>query len=150
MSTNKRFTSNEPKISQEDNKAIEKTKKNFLWVQEFSKKVIVILLLLYITYFIGALIALYKLILDGNAVGFETLTTEINETFRFIVGGYLIKSGLENITKIGGDYYGTIAKIKTLSVKKDNDLVQDEDIDQVLSESTESNYSEVENYIDQS
>lgn len=124
----------------DDNQALDKTKKNFLWVQEFSKKVIVVLLLIYIIYFFGSMVALFKMILEGNVIGFETITTEINETFRFIVGGYLIKAGLENITKIGGDYYGSVAKIKIIKEKQANGLdITDQDIENIDTSDSDSN-----------
>ena len=59
----------------------------------------------------------------GAISGFETLTTEINETFRLIVGGYLIKAGLENITKIGGNYYDNVNKIKLQKMREDQGMV---------------------------
>ena len=103
-----------------DEEALEKTKNNFIWAQEFSKKIIIVLFILYIIYFLASLIALYRLIYCGNVVGFETLTTEINETFRFIVGGYIIKSAFENVTKIGGNYYNEISKIKIFKKKEES------------------------------
>lgn len=36
----------------------------------------------------------------GNTAAITTLITESNETFRVVVGGYLIKAGIENACKI--------------------------------------------------
>ena len=110
------------KSYEDDLKDIEKTKKNFLWVQEFSKKIIVATFLIYLIYnLISMLILLYSAYC-GAITGFETLTTEINETFRLIVGGYLVKAGLENITKIGGSYYDNVNKIKLAKLREENGL----------------------------
>ena len=55
------------------------------WLWEFSKKVVWTVTLLYIVSFVFAI---------------TTLITESNETFRVVVGGYLIKAGIENACKI--------------------------------------------------
>lgn len=130
----------------DDDKVINKTKKNFLWVQEFSKKVIVALLIIYVLYFAACVYFLYKMLMAENITGFETLTTEINETFRFIVGGYLIKAGIENVSKITGNYYGSISKLKILNMKKEQGLEIQEDIeqmDQELKEQMDENFKEL-------
>lgn len=107
----------------DDLKDLEKTKKNFLWVQEFSKKIIIVIFLVYILYCIVSILLLVYSAYTGAISGFETLTTEINETFRLIVGGYLIKAGLENITKIGGNYYDNVNKIKLQKMREDQGMV---------------------------
>lgn len=107
---------------EDDVKDIEKTKKNFLWVQEFSKKIIVALFLLYVLYNIISILILIYSTYRGDVSGFETLTVEINETFRLIVGGYLIKAGFENITKIGGSYYDNVNKIKLAKLREEQGL----------------------------
>jgi len=129
-----------------DDKIINKTKKNFLWVQEFSKKVIVALLIIYVFYFAACVYFLYRMLMMENITGFETLTTEINETFRFIVGGYLIKAGIENVSKITGNYYGSISKLKILNMKKEQGLEIQEDIeqmDQELKDQMDENFKEL-------
>ena len=111
------------KSYEDDLKDLEKTKKNFLWVQEFSKKIIVALFLVYITFCIVSIALLIYSTYTGNVYGFESLNTEMNETFRLIVGGYLIKAGLENITKIGGNYYDNINKIRLQKMREDQGMV---------------------------
>ena len=111
------------KTYDDDLKDLEKTKKNFLWVQEFSKKIIVAIFLVYVLYCIISIALLVYSAYNGAISGFETLTTEINETFRLIVGGYLIKAGLENVTKIGGNYYDNVNKIKLQKMREDQGMV---------------------------
>lgn len=107
---------------EDDLKDIEKTKKNFLWVQEFSKKIIVVLFLIYVLYNIVSILLLLYSAKNGMINGFETLTVEINTTFRLIVGGYLVKAGFENVTKIGGSYYDNINKIKLAKLREEQGL----------------------------
>ena len=119
----------------QDEKVIEKTKKNFLWVQEFSKKIIVATFLLYVLYnIVSILILVYSTYHMGMISGFETLTTEINQTFRLIVGGYLVKAGFENVTKIGGSYYDNVNKIKLAKMREENGLSQINEEDDFVSD----------------
>ena len=119
----------------QDEKVIEKTKKNFLWVQEFSKKIIVATFLLYVLYnIVSILILVYSTYHMGMMSGFETLTTEINQTFRLIVGGYLVKAGFENVTKIGGSYYDNVNKIKLAKMREENGLSQINEEDDFVSD----------------
>lgn len=76
-----------------------------MWVWEFSKKVVSTAFFLYIVAFVVTLLASYHSIeLIADATPLNTFITEINETFRVVVGGYLIKAGGENIAKIVTDY----------------------------------------------
>jgi hypothetical protein len=118
----------------DDLKDIEKTKKNFLWVQEFSKKIIVAIFLVYLIYNIISICILLYNTYKGDCAGFETLTTEVNETFRLIVGGYLIKAGLENVTKIGGSYYDNISKIKLAKIREEQGVPQENVEDDFVSD----------------
>ena len=130
------------KTIEEDVKDIEKTKKNFLWVQEFSKKIIVALFLMYLVYNIVCILLMLYSAYRGEIVGFETLTTEMNETFRLIVGGYLIKAGLENITKIGGNYYDNVNKIRLAKMREKLGLAPVDETDDFNSDINSSTYEE--------
>ena len=110
------------KTFDDDVKDLDKQKKNFLWVQEFSKKIIVAILIVYILYYLTAMAIVLYTAYHGVISGFETLTTEINETFRLIVGGYLIKAGFENVTKIGGNYYDNVNKIKIQKMREEQGI----------------------------
>lgn len=117
-----------------DEKVIEKTKKNFLWVQEFSKKIVVALFIIYVLYNILSMLILLYSSYRGEVSGFDTLTTEINETFRLIIGGYLIKAGFENVTKIGGAYYDNVNKIKLAKMRLDAGLPPVDEADDFVSD----------------
>ena len=68
------------------------------WLWEFSKRVVVITAALY---FISCAYALIVCALWQDAATIGTLISEANETFRVVVGGYMIKAGVENALKIG-------------------------------------------------
>lgn len=72
------------------------------WIWEFSKKVIRVVTIMYVMSFAYSVVATfyYMSISAEYAACLDTLITETNETFRYIVGGYLIKSGIENACKI--------------------------------------------------
>ncbi len=68
------------------------------WLWEFSKRVVVITAALY---FISCAYALIVCALWQDTATIGTLISEANETFRVVVGGYMIKAGVENALKIG-------------------------------------------------
>ena len=74
---------------------------------------------MYIIVTIFSAILIYLSYGSGSVVGIDTLITEFNCTFREVVGGYIIKSAIENAVKIGGNYYVGIsnAKLKMLQSK---------------------------------
>ncbi len=73
-------------------------KKPVKWLWEFSKRVVVITAALY---FISCAYALIVCALWQDTATIGTLISEANETFRVVVGGYMIKAGVENALKIG-------------------------------------------------
>lgn len=107
---------------------VEKNKKYISWVQEFSKKIVIIVFILYIVMSIITMgIAIY------NSSGVDTIITEINTTFREVVGGYIIKAAIENAVKIGGNYYVGVADAKLKAMKKrmgindDSSIIENEE-----------------------
>ncbi len=72
-----------------------KTAKAWLW--EFSKRVVAVLLALYI---IHSLSAYAVMIYSGDFSALSTVLTESNETFRVCIGGYLLKATIENRIKL--------------------------------------------------
>lgn len=108
----------------EDIKATEKQKKFLVWVQEFSKKIVTSIFILYVVNTIVNIYFVYLTINTGLVSGIDTLISETNQTFREIVGGYIIKSAVENAVKIGGNYYVGIcdAKLRAMNQKLDEKL----------------------------
>lgn len=109
------------KYFRDDNKdidqvVIDKQKRNIIWIQEFSKKIVTLVSILYvgITIYFGIVVSMS--FQTGYVSGIDTFISEMNNTFRDIIGGYIVKSAVENVVKIGGNYYiGIIdAKIRNL------------------------------------
>lgn len=72
-----------------------------VWLWEFSKKVVTTAFLLYVIAFIYMIITSYEAMkLVDDATALSTFISEQNETFRVVVGGYMLKAGGENIAKI--------------------------------------------------
>lgn len=77
-----------------------RAKKPAVWLWEFSKRVVVVTALLY---FISCIYALIVCAIWQDTATIGTLISEANETFRVVVGGYMIKAGVENALKIAGN-----------------------------------------------
>lgn len=71
-------------------------KKSWLW--EFSKKVVVMCVILHAAVFLYAAVVMWKMY-DTSAL--STLVSESSEIMRVCVFGYFAKAGLENWQKIG-------------------------------------------------
>lgn len=113
------FTDENKEMMNKDIHDVEKQKKFIVWVQEFSKKIIIVVFALYIIMTLFCAYVVYKSWQLGIISGIDTLISEINNTFRDIVGGYIIKSAVENAIKIGGNYYVGIIDAKLKSMKHD-------------------------------
>lgn len=71
------------------------------WLWEFSKRVVVAMAALYFISFIYAMVTCcMALSFTADTTALATLITETNETFRVVIGGYMVKAGVENATKI--------------------------------------------------
>ena len=71
------------------------------WLWEFSKKIIVGLFIIYVvTYIYTYVLILLSAKFNWNISYLDTLISETNSTFKIIIGGYLIKSMMENVFKI--------------------------------------------------
>jgi len=81
------------------------------WIWEFTKKVVTIVTVLYILSFIYSMYVIMHYInaTSGYASCLDTMITEYNETFRNVVGGYLIKAGVENVSKIVSSKIGSVS-----------------------------------------
>lgn len=67
------------------------------WLWEFSKKIVIVLSLYY---FVQSIYFAVMVNIMPDSTVLATHITEINETFRVCIGGYLLKAGLENTAKI--------------------------------------------------
>lgn len=98
------FVDENEEVLKKEIESVEKTKNFFTWVQEFSKKIIVIAFIVYLINTIYTLVLVYLSYSQGMLTGLDTLISETNQTFREVIGGYLIKAALENVFKISGNY----------------------------------------------
>lgn len=104
---------------QTDIKSVEKTKKTVIWMQEFSKRVVSVIFLIYVAVTIFTSVMIYLTMkVTGDASMVSLLLTETNSTFRDVVGGYIIKAAVENAFKIGGNYYVGAADAKLKALKE--------------------------------
>lgn len=85
------------------------------WIQSFSKRVVSVFSVLYVLIVIVMVSMLVYELRIGITDGLSTMITEINETFRVVIGGYLIKAAVENGFKITGTFLANINKIKLQS-----------------------------------
>ena len=138
------FTDDNALLEQEIRDA-EKQKKFIVWVQEFSKKIVVIIFVFYILISLASIGLVVASFQTGLITGIDTLIAETNATFRDIVGGYIIKAAIENAVKIGGNYYIGICDARLRAMKNnlkdkgilknstsgnnDNNIVEDEFVD---------------------
>lgn len=95
------------------------------WVQEFTKKIVVVTFVLYIIsniVFLGIAIC-YYVQSGGEVTYFSTLTTEVHETFRNVIGGYIVKAAVENAVKITGSIVERVLDAKY--GKKENSPIEE-------------------------
>lgn len=98
---------------------IEKQKKYVVWVQEFSKKIVTIVFVMFVIFSFAELGLIYLSFKSGYTVGLDTIITETHLTFRDVVGGYLIKAGVENAFKIGGNYFVGVSEAKLQMLREE-------------------------------
>lgn len=92
------FKKNKKKISEKE--IVEKRLGFFSWIQEFSKKIVVISFCIYILMDIISLaMVILAYINTGDLMFIDTIITEANQTFRDVIGGYILKAATENISK---------------------------------------------------
>lgn len=103
---------------EDDIKQVEESKNYISWIQSFSKKIVTITFLLYLLLNLVILIVSLFQVHIGGAPSFDTIYSEINETFRVVIGGYLIKAGIENAFKIGGSYMVGVSDAKLSALKE--------------------------------
>lgn len=92
----------------------EKSMKFFHWIQEYTKKIVTITFILFVLanmIFLGLGIMSY--INSGGEMGyFNALVSEFHQTFREVIGGYIIKAGVENVLKISSGIVEKVLYVK--------------------------------------
>ena len=112
------FKDDNKELLEQEINAVENNKKYFVWVQSFSKKVVVITFLAYISLSLLSTVLICLTYREGSMIGLDTLISEINVTFREVIGAYIIKSGVENACKIGGNYFVGISEARLEALRR--------------------------------
>lgn len=117
-----------------DEEEFNKQKKFMSWIQEFSKKIVFITSLLYVAAIIFIFYMVFASHQAGMITGLDTLISEINLTFREVVGGYIIKSAVENAVKIAGNYYVGIIDAQLNAVQDSMSMPEATDDEEIIVE----------------
>lgn len=84
------------------------------WIQEFSKKVVVITFFIFIAANVFYLWIILSQFVETKEISFlDTFISEMHLTFREVIGGYIIKAAVENAIKIGGNYIANYMNTKS-------------------------------------
>lgn len=72
----------------------------FSWIQETSKTIVLVTFGIFIFMDLASLIITVVAYLQTGELNYiDTIISESNQTFRDVVGGYIIKAGVENVSK---------------------------------------------------
>lgn len=127
------LTSNDIDHNNDDGakRLIEKNTKFSEWIQEYTKKVVTLVFILYMiinVYILIMVFVAYKS--SGYLQALDTLIMEINSTFRDVIGGYIIKAAVENVVKIAGSIIDRYMEYKSDKHKKELNLDDDTEGDE--------------------
>jgi hypothetical protein len=114
----KYFSTEDEKELYEDMDTLENNKRYIGWIQSFSKKIVSVTFCLYLVSVAFSIGMVWYSFQTGTITGIDTFITESNTTFREVVGGYIIKSAVENAVKIAGNYYIGIADAKLNALRE--------------------------------
>ena len=104
-----------------------RTSTNMLnWAAEFTKVIVTITFIIFVFANIFVVIMMcFQQFTYGNS-DLSTFITEIHTTFREVIGGYIVKAAMENVSKIGfsvlSDYLDKKYSIKTITTADDDTL----------------------------
>lgn len=79
-----------------------RSNKFFTWIQTFTKKIVTVTFILFVLFQIFTLLMILMESTRGELMYLDTFITESNETFRIVIGGYIVKAACENTVKIIG------------------------------------------------
>lgn len=112
---------------------IEKSTGFLSWIQEFSKKIVAVTFIIFVlvNVFVMVMIVVQYVMSGGEVTYLDTLITEVHNTFRDVIGGYIIKAATENVLKIGGSIVDKFLENQILSKQMDldNNCEEDEEVE---------------------
>ena len=111
-------------IKSKTNPGVEEAAKSnmkfFQWIQEFSKKIVTITFYIFV---IGEIVSIGLIFLAyyqmGELMFVDTFIMENNQTFRDVIGGYIIKAACENAIKIAGGVVDRFLTFKADQMEKE-------------------------------
>ena len=108
---------------------IEKSTGFLSWIQEFSKKIVAVTFLIFVivNIFVMVMIVIQYYASGGEVQYLETLITEVHNTFRDVIGGYIIKAATENVLKIGGGIVDKFLENQITIREMNNECADDEE-----------------------
>lgn len=127
----------------EDMDTLENNKRYIGWIQSFSKKIVSVTFGLYLVSVAFSIGMVWYSFQTGTITGIDTFITESNTTFREVVGGYIIKSAVENAVKIAGNYYIGIADAK-LNALREKLGMESNDTSNNEENTTEESYDDID------
>ena len=102
---------------------VESSTSFFKWTQEFTKKIVTIAFIIFVLVNAFVLsILLLSYLTTGELQYLDILISESNQTFRDVIGGYIIKAATENIVKISGSIIDRLLDIKYKSDKDNKEI----------------------------
>lgn len=122
---------------------LENQKRYMFWVQEFSKKIVTITFIIYIFIVAYSIILIYLSYKSDALVGLDTLISELNMTFREVIGGYIIKSAVENSVKIAGNYFVGITDAKLNAVREKMEFENKDNCNNTPENNEDDDYSDL-------
>lgn len=109
---------------------ITKKSNSFLsWMMEFSKKIIFYTFLIYIIIHIFIIVmTAIDYFKSGNMQCLDTLISEVNQTFRDVIGGYIIKAAVENVSKYSGNILDSWLELQKEKLRASGERYVSEDV----------------------
>lgn len=98
--------------------------KFFTWVQTFTKKIVTVTFFMFVLLQVFDLILIYMEYRNGQLMYLDTFITESNETFRVVIGGYIVKAACENTVKI---ISGIISKYMSRKYNQEDSEISEEE-----------------------
>lgn len=109
-------------------KALNKQVGMLSWLQEFSKKIVAVTFVIFVVVHIYILVIFaIEFFTTGNVEDVTTLLSETHDTFRQVIGAYIVKSACENVPKVVGGIFEKYLGVKYLKHSEDEEYTDEEE-----------------------
>ena len=100
-------------LLEKSNYGIQSSVSMFNWAMEFTKKIVTITFVIFVITNVFVLCIIFAEYYSMGVVEYlDTLITETHTTFRDVIGGYIIKASMENVSKIGFSVLSQYLEVK--------------------------------------